>query len=124
MRVRPALDDFGTGDSSLSYLLHYLINVVKIDRSLVAGLRRNTASESLVAAVVQLAHSVGMTVVAEGVETADQHQALDWLGCDLCQRFYFARPMPAATLDTLIITISTELACPSQCLPLERDESS
>jgi diguanylate cyclase (GGDEF)-like protein len=102
MGVRLALDDFGTGYSSLSYLQHFPIDIVKIDQTFVAGLGRNAASDPIITAVVQLAHGLGMTVVAEGVETAEQHRQLTRLGCDFCQGFYFARPMPAATLDALI----------------------
>ena len=102
MGVRLALDDFGTGYSSLSYLKQFPVDIVKIDQMFVADLGRDPASLSIVAAVVQLAHGLGMTVVAEGVETAEQYQELNRLGCDFCQGFYFARPMPAARLETLI----------------------
>jgi diguanylate cyclase (GGDEF)-like protein len=102
MGVKLALDDFGTGYSSLGYLLEFPVDIVKIDQLFVAGLGQNDACQSIVAAVVQLAHGLGMTAVAEGVETAQQRQQLTLLGCDSCQGFYFARPMPASTLDTLI----------------------
>jgi EAL domain-containing protein (putative c-di-GMP-specific phosphodiesterase class I) len=61
-----------------------------------------------VTAVIDLAHGLGMTVVSEGVETAEQHRALTDLGCDACQGFYFARPMSASTLDTLIRSSADE----------------
>jgi diguanylate cyclase (GGDEF)-like protein len=102
MGVKLALDDFGTGYSSLGYLLHFPVDIVKIDQMFVAGLGRNPASQSIVAAVIALAHGLGMTVVAEGVETAEQYRELVRLGCDCCQGFYFARPMPATNLDSLM----------------------
>ena len=80
--VRLALDDFGTGYSSLSYLKRFPIDIVKIDQGFVADLERDQASHAIVASVVELAHMLGMTVVAEGVETAAQHQLLASLGCD------------------------------------------
>jgi len=80
--VRLALDDFGTGYSSLNYLKRFPI-------------------DAIVFAVVELAHMLGMTVVAEGVETAAQHERLASLGCDSCQGYYFARPMSAPALATM-----------------------
>ena len=97
-----AIDDFGTGYSSLSYLGEFPIDIVKLDRSFVADLERVVASHTIVSAVIQLAHDLGMTVVAEGVETAAQHLEVTRLGCDSCQGFYFARPMGAASLEALI----------------------
>ena len=100
--VRLAIDDFGTGYSSLSYLGQFPIDVVKLDRSFVAGFERIVASHTIVGAVIQLAHDLGMTVVAEGVETAEQHLEVTRLGCDSCQGFYFAKPMRASSLETLM----------------------
>jgi diguanylate cyclase (GGDEF)-like protein len=100
--VTLALDDFGTGYSSLTYLKRFPIDIVKIDQDFVADLEGDEASYSIVFTVVELAHLLGMTVVAEGVETAGQHEQLVALGCDYCQGFYFARPMSAAALHTLI----------------------
>jgi diguanylate cyclase (GGDEF)-like protein len=100
--VTLALDDFGTGYSSLTYLKRFPIDIVKIDQDFVADLERDEASYSIVFTVVELAHLLGMTVVAEGVETAGQHEQLVALGCDFCQGFYFARPMSADDLHTLI----------------------
>ena len=100
--VKLALDDFGTGYSSLDYLKRFPIDIVKIDQTFVADLERDQASHAIVLAVIELAHMLGMTVVAEGVETAEQHKRLASLGCDSCQGYYFARPMSADDLDTLI----------------------
>jgi diguanylate cyclase (GGDEF)-like protein len=100
--VTLALDDFGTGYSSLNYLKRFPIDIVKIDSSFVADLEHDASSHAIVFAVVGLAHVLGMTVVAEGVETAAQHEQLTSLGCDHCQGYYFAHPMPADDLDALM----------------------
>jgi diguanylate cyclase (GGDEF)-like protein len=100
--VRLALDDFGTGYSSLNYLKKFPVDTVKIDRAFTADLGRDPASHTIVTAVIALAHGLGMTVVSEGVETAEQHHQLTELGCDSCQGFYFAPPMLPSSLDTLI----------------------
>ncbi len=97
-----ALDDFGTGYSSLSYLQRFPVDIVKIDQGFITGVAQNPASAAIVAAVVGMSHILGMSVVAEGVETADQHLAVEALGCDSCQGFYFARPMPADEIDVLM----------------------
>lgn len=102
MGVTLALDDFGTGYSSLGYLRRFPVDQVKIDREFVANLGFDPASRIIVTAVIQLAHGLGMTVVAEGVETALQQRKLTDLGCDACQGFYFARPMSASGVDALI----------------------
>ncbi len=100
--VSIALDDFGTGYSSLSYLLEYPVDTVKSDRSFIAKLGHDPASHAVMRAVVELSHGLGMTVVAEGVETAAQHEQLSQLGCNYCQGYHFARPMSAADLTALI----------------------
>jgi diguanylate cyclase (GGDEF)-like protein len=100
--VRLALDDFGTGYSSLNYLKRFPVDVVKIDQSLVAEMALDAASSAIIAAVVDVAHTLGMTVVAEGVETAGQREQLASLGCDYCQGYYFARPMFAGEMDRLV----------------------
>jgi EAL domain-containing protein (putative c-di-GMP-specific phosphodiesterase class I) len=100
--VKLALDDFGTGYSSLNYLRQFQMDVVKIDQSFVADMEHDRASHVIVFAMVELAHKLGMTVVAEGVETASQHRRLAALGCDSCQGYYFARPVSAVDLDMLM----------------------
>jgi diguanylate cyclase (GGDEF)-like protein len=102
MGVRLALDDFGTGYSSLSYLLRFPVDIVKIDKIFVAGLGSDQASETLVAAVIGLAHGLGMTVIAEGVESISQYDELSSLGCDACQGFFFSHPIPARGFDQLL----------------------
>jgi diguanylate cyclase len=93
-----SIDDFGTGYSSLSYLRQLPARQLKIDRSFVQDLETSMDARAVVDAVVRLAHALGLRVVAEGVETAGQRDFLVGLGCDELQGFFFARPMPAATL--------------------------
>ena len=100
--VALALDDFGTGYSSLSYLKQFPVDIVKIDRIFIADIDRDAASRSIVGAVVGLAHDLGMTVVAEGIETAGQYELVAALDCDSCQGFHFARPISADDFDTLL----------------------
>jgi EAL domain-containing protein (putative c-di-GMP-specific phosphodiesterase class I) len=96
--VKLALDDFGTGYSSLSYLERYPLDTVKIDRSFVAKLGIEARAAAIVRAIVVLAHELGMTPVAEGVETAAQADLLAALGCPMAQGYLFGRPEPAAKL--------------------------
>jgi len=100
--VNLALDDFGTGYSALSYLQALPIDAIKIDQNFITNLDVTKADHTILIAIIQLAHGLGMTVVAEGVETTEQHQQLTRLGSDSCQGFYFAHPMPAARLERLI----------------------
>jgi EAL domain-containing protein (putative c-di-GMP-specific phosphodiesterase class I) len=100
--IKLALDDFGTGYSSLGYLKKFPVDIVKIDRTFVSEIEHDPASRTIVAAFIQLAHDLGMTVVSEGVETAAQHAELTQLGSDHCQGFYYARPMPTAELGSRI----------------------
>jgi len=93
-----SIDDFGTGYSSLSYLRQLPARQLKIDRSFVADLEASTDARAIVSAVIQLAHALGLRVVAEGVETEGQRSILTALGCDELQGFLFARPMPSDTL--------------------------
>jgi diguanylate cyclase (GGDEF)-like protein len=96
MGVSISLDDFGTGFSSMAYLKRFAVHTVKIDRVFVEGLGRDADSEAIVAAIVAMAHALGKTVTAEGIETAEQWSLLCKLGCDRAQGFTFSRPLPAA----------------------------
>jgi diguanylate cyclase (GGDEF)-like protein/PAS domain S-box-containing protein len=100
--VRIALDDFGTGFSSLGYLLRFPFDKIKIDRSFVSGLPNRRESEAIIRAVVSMSQSLGISVTAEGVETAEQLDALRRLGCDDAQGYLYSQPLPAAELTTLI----------------------
>ena len=98
MGVFLSIDDFGTGYSSLSYLRQLPAQQLKIDRSFIKDLATHDASRAVVQAVINLAHALGLRVVAEGVETAEQRDVLLGMGCDEFQGFLFAYPMPAAQL--------------------------
>jgi len=93
--VRISVDDFGTGYSSLAYLRNLPIDELKIDRSFVTQVADDPTTAAIVASIVALGHALGLTVVAEGVETAGQLEALRGLGCDLAQGFYLGRPSTA-----------------------------
>ena len=97
--VQLALDDFGTGYSSLSYLKRFPVDMVKIDQSFVTDVAGAPVDEAIVTAVVTLAHAIGMSVVAEGVEEPHQRAAITKLGCDMAQGFLFAHPMSATDID-------------------------
>ena len=100
--IQLVLDDFGTGYSSLSYLNRFPLGVLKIDRSFVEGLGTENESGAIVQAVIAMGQAMGMSTVAEGVENADQLEALSRLGCDLAQGFYVSRPLPAPDLTRLL----------------------
>ncbi len=90
-----SVDDFGTGYSSLTYLKRFPVEAIKVDRSFVTGLGLEADDTSIVEAVVRLGHSLGLSVVAEGVETPLQLSRLRELGCDKGQGYLFGRPRPA-----------------------------
>lgn len=96
------VDDFGTGYSSLSYLKKFPIDVLKIDRSFVMDLKPTGDNIAICAAIVALAHSLNLTVVAEGVETLEQQNLLSQMRCDQTRGFYFCRPVSAADVEQFI----------------------
>jgi diguanylate cyclase (GGDEF)-like protein len=101
MGVRLALDDFGTGYASLSYLRHFPVDVVKVDRSFVGDLGKGEGGSAIVAAVLAMGDSLGLVTVAEGVEDRSQLNALEQLGCNLVQGFYFSKPRDASDIPGL-----------------------
>ena len=100
--VKLALDDFGTGYSSLSYLRNFPFDIVKIDRSFVADLGRDSSSNVIVQAVVLLADGLGIKTVAEGIETSAQLQLLQGLGCGAVQGYLPGRPVPVSDVPAVI----------------------
>jgi len=101
--IRIVLDDFGTGYSSLGYLRRFALDVLKIDRSFVVGLAQGVEDRVIVEAIVTMAHALGLDVMAEGVETPAQLDALRELGSGYVQGYLLARPMPAAGIERLLL---------------------
>ncbi|MCG3168786.1 MAG: hypothetical protein CALGDGBN_00293 [Pseudomonadales bacterium] len=96
--VSLAIDDFGTGFSSLNYLRRFPINRLKIDQSFVRGIEQTPANASITRAIISMAQSLSLEIVAEGIETGDEKQVLEDLGCEEGQGYYFARPLAASAV--------------------------
>jgi diguanylate cyclase (GGDEF)-like protein len=114
--VKLALDDFGTGYSSLSYLRRFPIDTLKIDKSFIDGVTTSAEGHAVVAAITQLGQTLHMEVVAEGLETLEQVEALDALDCPLGQGYHFSRPLVAGDAVKLLLTggrPSTEALVPA-----------
>lgn len=112
--ARLVMDDFGTGTSGLSQLLALPFDTLKIDRVFVQALLAEPRAQTIVLATLSMANGLGLSVVAEGVETPPQAQALANLGCSLVQGFLFARPMPAAALADWLRACGLPTATPAQ----------
>jgi EAL domain-containing protein (putative c-di-GMP-specific phosphodiesterase class I) len=104
MNVRLEIDDFGTGYSSLSYLQRLPFDTLKIDRSFIRDLAIGNDSADVVKAIVEMAHSLKLSVIAEGVETQDQLHQVRRLGCNCLQGFLFSKPLDAETAKQLCIS--------------------
>jgi EAL domain-containing protein (putative c-di-GMP-specific phosphodiesterase class I) len=100
--IRLSMDDFGTGYSSLSYLHRFPLDTLKIDRSFVSQMRAHARNGEIVGTILSLANGLGMTVVAEGVETEEQLYGLRKMGCGFAQGFFFSKPLPAPRIEELM----------------------
>ena len=106
MGTRIALDDFGTGYSSLSYLRRFPIDRIKIDRSFVRDILTEPDDAAIIRGIIALAHSLNLSVTAEGVETDAQREFLATQGCDVLQGYYFAKPLPATEFSELLAAMT------------------
>jgi len=97
-----SLDDFGTGYSSLSYLKNLPVSTVKIDRSFIQDITIDKSDEALVTSIITISKNLGLTVVAEGIETKDQLKILKRFQCDYVQGYYFSKPVPAIEFESLL----------------------
>ena len=93
--VRLAMDDYGTGYSSLAYIKDLALDEIKIDRAFVTAIDANSQNAAIVRSTIELGHSLGMMVIAEGVETEEELRHLQAFGCDYAQGYGISRPMPA-----------------------------
>ena len=105
--VRLCIDDFGTGYSSLSYLRRFALDILKIDRSFVADMLINSETMEIVKTILNLGSNLGMQVIAEGVETAEQASRLRSLGCEFAQGYFFSRPLDAAGVAQTLLACQT-----------------
>ena len=100
--IRIAIDDFGTGYSSLSYLARYPIDLLKIDKSFIQGAHFNPQKKPLVEAIVRMGQSMGMKIIAEGVETCEELSYLVKLGCEMAQGYNFSKPLSVLDYEAVL----------------------
>jgi EAL domain-containing protein (putative c-di-GMP-specific phosphodiesterase class I) len=112
--IRLAIDDFGTGYSSMSLMKQFPIDTIKIDRSFVRDLPDDSEDRAIAQAIIGMGKALGMTVVAEGVETAEQETFLRENACDEMQGFLFSKPVPAAELADLLRSTALIVSPPLQ----------
>jgi EAL domain-containing protein (putative c-di-GMP-specific phosphodiesterase class I) len=100
--VRIAIDDFGTGFSPLAVLRHFPVDMIKVDRSFVQGVERDSRDAAITTNVVTLAHALGVVAVAEGIETDGQLAHMRTVGCDIGQGYLFSRPAPGEEMTAFL----------------------
>ncbi|MFA7412723.1 MAG: EAL domain-containing protein, partial [Tissierellaceae bacterium] len=103
LNISLSLDDFGTGYSSLTYLRELPIDVIKIDRQFINGIGRSHKENDIIIYIIELAHMLGLRVIAEGVETKEQLDFLRENHCDIAQGYYLAKPMPASDMEKFLV---------------------
>ena len=119
MGIKIAIDDFGTGYCSLSYLKRFPIDTLKIDQSFVADVCIDKDDAAIVRTIVTLGHALGVSVVAEGVETAEQLEYLMSVGCDVLQGYLFSRPLSVEAFGELLME-QLRVTMPSNSPPTTR----
>ena len=102
-KIKLAIDDFGTGYSNLRYLQEFNVDILKIDRSFVSKALRNEYDYKLVGYMIDMAHSIGLSVCLEGIETMDERERLHILGPDYMQGYLFGKPVDVSTFEKLNI---------------------
>ena len=110
MGVSISMDDFGSGYSSLSSLKTIPLDILKIDRSLVCDIDENETSRRITGAIVELGKAMKLLILAEGVETLQQCEYLNKIGCDLAQGYYYSKPCPAEQITALLL-LPNEMRC-------------
>jgi len=97
-----AIDDFGTGFSSMTYLKQFPVDELKIDKSFIYGLDTDQSNDAIVRSTIDLAHNLGLKVVAEGIESKTVHELLEKYDCDMAQGFHLSHPVSAHNLEKLL----------------------
>jgi EAL domain-containing protein (putative c-di-GMP-specific phosphodiesterase class I) len=117
MGVRISIDDFGTGYSSLAHLKRFPVDVIKIDRSFIRDITTDPADRTITEAIIALGKTLNLTVVAEGVETAEQRDVLREIACDEIQGYYFSRPVPPEQVTPLLQSHTLSGKPAAACVP-------
>jgi EAL domain-containing protein (putative c-di-GMP-specific phosphodiesterase class I) len=110
MGLQTSLDDFGTGYSSLNYLMRLPIDKLKIDRTFIQNMEDGSRGVAIVSAIIAMAHSLDLEVIAEGVETESHIHLLRKMKCDIIQGYYIAKPMSASDFEQLFVINSKLIA--------------
>lgn len=100
--IKLSIDDFGTGFSSMAYLQQLPVDELKVDKSFVIDLNANSSNEVIVRSTIDLAHNLGLKVVAEGIESESVYNLLQNYNCDMAQGFHLSRPIPAEEIEVLL----------------------